>query len=133
MADSMLSAKIVEAMDIERTNLVRFCDATNVWPANSTSGGYPKPDVAADSLNPASVVCLLSVVHEYRLYCMHFPSGCMATAPPPPPDNATMGILLAERVNQQHGVAFICASKMIARLPEPVKLLSTTVVCACCH
>lgn len=91
MTDSTLTAKIVEAMDIDRTNLVPFCDATNVWPANSTSMGYPIPDVAADAPNPASVACLLCVVHEYRLYLCIFPP----VAWPPPPDYTTMGILLA--------------------------------------
>ncbi|CAN0064743.1 unnamed protein product [Scytosiphon promiscuus] len=55
MTDSMLSAKIVEAMDIERTNLVPFCDATISSPANFTSTGYPKPDEAADAPNPVEV------------------------------------------------------------------------------
>ncbi|CAN0200033.1 unnamed protein product [Ectocarpus sp. 12 AP-2014] len=55
MTDSTLTAKIVEAMDIERTNLVPFCDATNAWPADATSIGYPVPDAAADAPNPVQV------------------------------------------------------------------------------
>ncbi|CAB1104210.1 unnamed protein product [Ectocarpus sp. CCAP 1310/34] len=67
MADSTLTAKIVQTMDIDRTNLVPFCDATNVWPANSTSRGYPMADVAADAPNPASTGAHCACQREHHL------------------------------------------------------------------